>query len=87
MGTQKTVPTLQLDVNKLEVCADNSKNKWGSSFTGTLAQVNAQTPQQYQALYTAVGADATTKISIRQANLKANGASLLFRYICHFGLR
>ena len=31
-----------------------------------------------------VGVDPTSKISIRQANLKVNGASLLFRYICSF---
>ena len=82
VGTQ--IPTAELNVDKLEACADNSKNKWGNSFTGTSEQVNAQTPQQYEALYTAVGADATTKISIRQANLKVNGASSLFRYICSF---
>ena len=77
-------PTHGLNVDKLKACADNPQNKWGSSFTGTLEQVDAQTPQQYEALYTAVGADATTKISIRQANLKVNGAYLLFRYMRSF---
>ena len=77
-------PIISLHVDKLKACADNPQNKWGSSFTGTLEQVDAQTPQQYEALYTAVGADATTKISMRQANEKVNGASLLFRYMCSF---
>ena len=84
VGAQKTVPTLQLEVNKLEACADNSKNNWASSITGTLEQVNAQTPQQYKDLYEAVGVTETSWISIRQANLTVNGASLLFRYIRSF---
>ena len=77
-------PTHALNVEKLKACADNSQNAWGSSITGTLEQVDARTLQQYEDLYTAVGADATTKISIRQANLKVNGASLLFRYMRSF---
>ena len=84
VGTQFTVPTQYLNVDKLKACADNPQNAWGSSFTGTLEQVNAQTPKQYEDLYEAVGVDPTSKISIRQANLKVNGASLLFRYICSF---
>ncbi len=84
VGAQKTIPTQYLNVEKLEACANNSKNKWGSSITGTVEQVNAQTEQQYEDLYEAVGVDPTSFISIRQANLKANGASLLFRYICSF---
>ena len=84
VGAQQTIPKTSVDVEKLEACADNSKNNWASSITGTLEQVNAQTPQQYEDLYEAVGVDATSFISIRKANLTVNGASLLFRYICSF---
>ena len=78
------MPKLKLDVDKLRGCADNPENAWGSRITGTLEQVNAQTRQQYEDLYEAVGVDPTSKISIRQANLKVNGASLLFRYMRSF---
>ena len=83
---KKTVayPTHTLNVGKLKACCDNPKNAWATSISGTLEQVNAQTPKQYEDLYEAVGVDPTSKISIRQANLKVNGASLLFRYICSF---
>ena len=83
-GVIHTLPTADLNVNTLEACANNSKNKWASSITGTSDQVNARTSQQYEELYAAVKVDDTSKISIRQANLKVNGASLLFRYICSF---
>ena len=77
-------PTHGLNVDKLKACADNPKNAWGSSITGTSDQVNARTYQQYQDLYAAVDVDETSCISIRKANLKVNGASLLFRYMHSF---
>ena len=36
-------PTHGLNVDKLKACADNPKNAWGSSITGTSDQVNART--------------------------------------------
>ena len=78
------MPTASLDVFKLEACCDNPKNAWGSSITGTSDQVNARTSQQYKDLYAAVNVDDTSLTSIRRANLKVNGASSLFRYICSF---
>ena len=77
-------PMCTLNVDKLKACADNPQNAWGSSFTGTSDEVDAQTPQQYRDLYAAVNVDDTSSISIRKANLKVNGASLLFRYIRSF---
>ena len=83
-GINQTIPTLELNVNTLEACANNSKNKWGSSITGTLEQVNERTPQQYRDLYAAVGVTEASFMSMRKANVTVNGASLLFRYICSF---
>ncbi len=78
------IPKFKLNVDNLKACADNPENAWGSSITGTLEQVNAQTRQQYEDLYEAVGVDPTSFDSMRKANLKVNGASLLFRYMRSF---
>jgi len=84
VGAQHTIPTLELNVDKLKACADNPKNAWGSSITGTLEQVNARTPEQYRELYAAVKVDATSFISMKDACEKVNGASLLFQCMRSF---
>ena len=80
----RAYPTKCLEIGKLKACADNPQNAWGSSFTGTSDEVNAQTPQQYKDLYAAVRVDATSLISMKDACEKVNGASLLFQYMRSF---